>query len=338
MKAASTKAFLAVLLASVMWAICNVAWRYGEGNTLALAGQRALVGALFFSPVIARASRDGRMIAALRDKLAVGAMLTGGAILPFNATVLRNLTSPQVALISAVTPALLLITGRLLRERNRKSDPTTPSGASSKRSKRSMRSGTFAVLVSVVAACGAAVSGGLGHFAAIGLLAATFAVMLESLNAIFSEHARARHDATVLVSGAMLVGAIGSYTTFAAVHPSAGVATSGLLVATLIGVLATSGRALRTHALPHLGAAVAYSARDVEALLTALGGIVLLGDAIDLVSGILVIAAAAASLVAMTQVVRAERAAMAAPPRLGLGAVGDSGAARKGPDLENSGA
>lgn len=286
----------ALVGASVLWAISQVAWRFGAGTALALAGQRAFVGGLLLSPVLVAAIRDGRLGRLRRSPVAMVAVGTGGLSMPFTATLFRELTGPQAALVSSVTPAIILLAGAAFAHRT------------------TLRVAVAVVLATILASASAA-SGGLGHFSAIGLLAASILLGVGVVSGLAIERARNEgHDATVLVGAGMVVAAVGCYSLALSTQGIDAIPVSGFVAATVVGVLGTTARVLNGHAVPHVGSAVASAATHLTSLLTAIGGVALFADEIDAPSAVLGTMAALVALVAMTSARRDGRSHVASRP------------------------
>lgn len=91
----------AALTAAVFFGIGNIAYRFGDGNALAIAGQRCLVGVILMTPFVWRSRATGPIRNALRDPHAVAAAVVSGLNLVVTGVMLRTLTGPQVALAVA---------------------------------------------------------------------------------------------------------------------------------------------------------------------------------------------------------------------------------------------
>lgn len=260
---------------------------------MALAAQRALVGALLFSPLLVGGLRKGTLQSALRDPVALLAIAASAATILVPPIMFRSLTGPQAALVMAVTPVALVVVSKLLFNRSTRA--------------------LVAVVISVVAAVIAAVSGEANTFTSQQLGAAALFMFTDVLSMLAAERARERHDAGVLVVTGMAFGAVCFVAITATAHSSLTIATSGLLAATFVGFFGTLARVLRMHTLPKVGAAVAHSNSQVTAVFTAIGGIIIFNDSIGLVTAIFALIAAGASLVA---VVKAEPSPQTAPNHL----------------------
>lgn len=266
-----------VLAAAVAFAVCNVVWRFGEGDTLPIVMQRSLIGLLLVGPVLWHAFRTDALRAVGSDKWAMLAVLAEACSLVATAFMLRGMTGPVVALVLAITPVLLLLPTKLL------------AGVLS-------RQALPYVVLTVVLASGAAISGGLGPVSARVLgLGATW-LFLRMVSIIALEHARARHTSSVLIASGMLVAAIGT----AVVNAAAGTVTSwsvnGLIVAIVVAVLGTAAKMLQTYSLPHLGSVVTSTTSQVGALLTAIGGVLVFQDPLSPRAAVLSLLAAAAAV------------------------------------------
>lgn len=267
-----------LMLAAVAFAVGNVAWRFGEGDTLLIVVERSALGVLLVAPVLWRAYGAGTLQAVWSDRWATVAVLTEGAALVATAFLLRGMTGPVVALVLAVTPALLLLPTKLL------------SGVLSRRS-------LPYVALTVTFACLAALSGGLGPVSARSMGVAAVWLSLRLVSILSLERARSRHASSVLISGGMVVAAVGS----AVVLAVAGTgevkwSVSGLVVATIVAVFGTSARMLQTYSLPHLGSVVTSTTAQMSALLTAVGGVLLLDDPLHPAAAALGLLAAGAAV------------------------------------------
>lgn len=269
----------AILGAAALLTACNVIWRYADGNPLALAFERAAFGLIFVTPLLIRAFRDGRARAALRDPVAIVAIIFSGITLFTTTTMFRWLTGPQAALVIATTPALLLIPAHFL-------------------SKARPGKAIVWVVISVLAAAFAATSGGLGHLSTSAIIAACAFWCAEMTALLSAERARARHQATVLISLGIAAGTIGGGIVLAVAWPDHAFYLSGTLAAVAVATLGTIGRTLRQFALPHLGSVVTSTSSQLIAVGTAIGGVALLNDHLSVRSAILSIIAATAAVIA----------------------------------------
>lgn len=273
------KAFLALLLAAVLFGVANIAWRYGEGSSFSLAAQRALIGAILFAPVTVAAWRDGRARAVLASPSGRIAIVCSSATMPASALLFRSLTGPQAALCLAITPAVLVVIALLSGRGSNRAVPW--------------------VLVSVVAAAWAVVAGGLGGRPLVDYWPAGLNMMLDIVAILALERARRDHQATVLVGMTMVVATlwcsvVGALTSGLSAPPAV-----GLIAASVVGVCGTTARALRAFALPWFGAAVTFSAGQVSVLLTAIGGVIIFADPLTWASALLGVIAAVTAVVAM---------------------------------------
>lgn len=287
MKTGSSTSSLAtatLVAAATLWAVSQVAWRFGDGSAVVLAAQRALVGALILVPVLWISVRNGKARSLLRSRPAVVAILCGGLSMPFTATLFRELTGPQAALITALTPAAILLVALGVQHRVDR---------------------YVALLVVGAAICGALVAfeGGLGAFSSAGLLAAA-ALFAIGVVAIFAtERARTEFNSSMLVAWSMLVAAVGCYTIsgVTAATETLDINASGLVAATVVGVTGTVARVLHGRVVPFVGPTVASSSTYLTAFLTAVGGLIVFGDRIEWAAGLLGFAAAGLACAAMVR-------------------------------------
>ncbi len=251
-----------MLAASLLFAACNVAWRYGNGSTSAVVFVRALLGAgVAWAIARRRTGRSWRQV--LRTRIGVFAVLSAAASMIAAGTMFRTLDGPLAGLAIACTPAVAL----LVRDRVGSLAAAAALGSST------------AAVVGISLAAGSGSVEGVGWAA---LLVAVAFVATEVVSMRTAQLAVAQGaDAASLVTASMVVAAVAVAPL--AVAQSAGaeasVLVSSLAAAAAVALLGTIGRVLRTAALPAAGVAAVAASTQVTALATAIGGVVLLGDA-----------------------------------------------------------
>lgn len=263
-----------VLGAAALFGLCNVAWRFGEGSAATLAATRAAAGLLLFSPVVIRVLWSGALVRALRDATGLAACLLSGATLWAAALMFRSIPGPAAAATIALLPVVTLLVGRLVGTR------------------RTPRRAILAMAVATTAALFAATPVHLTR----GLLVPVLLFLaVEVASLLVAERARQRHEASTLVMGGLLLGAVPAPLLWAGMP----VAESGLWAAGAVAVLGTLGRLLKSHTQATVSAAVVGSSTQVTALVTALGGVALFADALTAprLAALLVGAAAASAAV-----------------------------------------
>lgn len=275
------RAVVDIVVASVLFGGCNIAWRFGDGPAIGIVGFRTLIGAAV-AVVISRRMGAGSWRAPLRSRAGREAVLASILGLVAAGTMFRSLDGPLAGLAVACTPAVAL----LVRD-------------------RSGRLATGAALgSSLVAIAGLAFAAG-GGIDAIGwdeaIIAVVFvAVEVWSLRAVEVAVVGGEHPAAIvsasMIGGALVLvpiafafGTLWSPSTFA----------SALGAAAVVAVLGTIGRVLRSAALPSAGVAATASSSQINAVVTAVGGVVLLGDVVHLASFASMMAAAALGIVAV---------------------------------------
>jgi len=295
-KRSERRAVADIVLAAVLFGGCNVAWRYGAGPAIGIVGFRALLGA-GIAVIITRRLDAGVWTDAMRTREGRTAVLISAAGLVAAGTMFRTLDGQLAALALACTPAVAL----LLRE----------------------RSGT----VSVVAALGssaAAIAGlgfavtdsGVATLTRGGVIAAIVFIAFEVSSIRTTEIAveRGVHPAAI-VSATMIIGSIVLVpvgVVFGAIRSPSTIA-SALGAAFVVALFGTIGRVLRSAAVPVAGVMATTASAQLTALVTAVGGIVLLGDALHVGSASM---AAIAAVFGVVAVVSAARWRLAHRPQL----------------------
>ena len=287
-----------VLISSVLFAGCNIAWRYGSGPAIAIVGFRVALGALV-AVAIARRQRAGSWLDPLRvrsGRIAVAIQVVG---LVAAGTMFRTLDGPLAGLALACTPAVAL----LVRD-------------------RAGRFSTFAALGSSLAAiigltvaaggegvnavtwAGAAIAVGFVAVEVIGLRTSELAVE-DGLNPTAIVSSTMITGSVILLPLGLMCGTLQQpWTIWGALGAALAVALFG-----------TVGRVLRTAALPAAGVTAVAASSQINALFTALGGVLLLNDSVTPVSLVCTVLAAA---LGATAVVAAARWRLSRTPDLGL--------------------
>jgi drug/metabolite transporter (DMT)-like permease len=251
-----------VIAASLLFAACNVAWRYGNGATTAIVFVRALLGA-GVAWVIAhrRVSQPWRQV--MRTRMGAFAVVSAAASLIAAGTMFRTIDGPLAGLAIACIPAVAL----LVRDRSGKLATAAALGSS------------VAAVVGISLAANGGSVGGVGWAALLIAMAfvATEVVAMRTAQLAVAEGA----DAASLVTASMVVAAVvmGPFAVAQTATSDASVLVSSLIAAVVVALFGTIGRVLRTTALPAAGVASVAASTQITALATALGGVVLLGDA-----------------------------------------------------------
>jgi drug/metabolite transporter (DMT)-like permease len=277
------RAVVDVLGAAVLFAVCNVAWRYGGGSTIVIVFTRAaLGGALAWT--IGRRRRLPAWRQALRSRMGIAAVVSAGAGMVAAGTMFRTLDGPVAGLALACTPAVAV----LVRD----------------------RVGGMAAVAAIGSSVAAAV--GIGYAAAdsgtaadLGWLAVVVAaafVALEVLSMRFAQLAvEEGTDPTAIVTGTMVVAAVATFPFAVVAEIGADTSTlfSALAAAFVVALLGTVGRVMRTTALPAAGVPAVAASAQVTALGTAVGGVVLWNDPLGVVGVVCALAAASLGVVAV---------------------------------------
>jgi hypothetical protein len=280
---ASRRAVAYVVTASVLFAACNVAWRFGSGSTTAVVAFRAGLGAAVGWLITRRQGAD-RWTTALRSSSARWAVLSSAAALLAAGTMFRSLDGPLAAMALACTPAVALA----LRDRVGPLAALAAAGSS------------LAAIVGLAVAARSG-TGGIGWTE---VAAAVLFVGLEVWSMRAGQLAVEEGvDPASLVTATMVVAAValGPFAVVDSVQDSGAALASAVVAAFVVAALGTVGRVLRVSAMPAAGVASVAAASQITALGTAVGGVVVLGDDVSIVS--LVCTAIAAVLGALAVVV-----------------------------------
>jgi len=271
-----------VLISSVLFGGCNIAWRYGTGPAIGIVGYRMVIGAVI-AVGIARWRGGGTWLDPLRvrsGRIAVAASIAG---LVAAGSMFRALDGPLAGLALACTPAVAL----LVRDRSGRVAVAAALGSS------------VAAIVGLTVAAGdagvASVSWGDAGIAVVFVAIDVFT--LRALEVAVTE----RVDPMAIVSATMIGGAI-VLVPFGLVLGAARDtdALGGALAAALaIALFGTVGRILRAAALPAAGVTAMAASSQVVALVTAVGGVVLFADEVTVVSAVCTAVAATLGAVAV---------------------------------------
>ncbi len=282
----------------MLFAGCNIAWRFGDGPAIGIVGFRVLLGAVVALGVARRqGSGSWRAPLAVRSgRIAVAAQVLG---LVAAGTMFRTLDGPLAGLALACVPAVAL----LVRDRAGAFSTVAALGSS------------CAALVGLTVAAG---ESGVDSVSPAGAVTALVFVALEVWSLRTSELAvEDGVNPTALVASTMITGTIFLLPVglvFGTIQQPWTI-WGALGAAFAVAVFGTVGRVLRTAALPAAGVTAVAASAQVAALFTALGGVLLLDDGVSAVS--LACTVVAAGLGA-TAVVAAARWRLARRPDLGL--------------------
>jgi hypothetical protein len=277
------RAVVDVIGAAVLFAVCNVAWRYGAGSTVVIVFVRAGLGA-GIAWMIGRRRGLPRWRQALGSRMGIAAVVSAAAGMVAAGTMFRTLDGPVAGLALACTPAVAV----LVRDRV------------------GGRAALAAIGSSVAAAVGI-VHAALGsddhtHVGIIAVAVAAGFVALEVLSMRFAQLAvEEGTDPTAIVTGTMVVAAAALAPFAIVTEARSGISTlaSAAVAALVVATLGTVGRVWRTAALPAAGVPAVAASSQVTALGTAAGGVLLWGDALGWVAALCAAAAAALGIVAV---------------------------------------
>jgi drug/metabolite transporter (DMT)-like permease len=285
---AERRAVVDVLGAAVLFAACNVAWRYGTGSTLVVVFVRALLGAgLAFGIGRRRGLPSWRQ--AFRTRASLLAVGSGGLGMVLAGTMFRSLDGPVAGLALACTPAVAL----LVRDRVGGLAGMAALGSS------------LAAAVGIVAAASGSDTAARLGFGAVVLAVAFVAVDVVSMRSA-QLAVEGGTDATAIVTGTMIVATVGTapFAVLAEAGSANSILISAFLAAVVVALLGTVGRVLRTEALPSAGVPAVAASSQVTALGTAVGGVVLLGDGLSVLGVICAVLAAGLGALAVVSATR----------------------------------
>lgn len=277
------RAVVDVIGASILFAVCNVAWRYGGGSTFVIVFGRGALGACL-AWTIGRRRGLPAWREVLRSRMGLAAVLVSGVGLVAAGTMFRTLDGPVAGLALACTPAVAM----LVRDKVGGLAAAAAIGSS---------------VAAIIGIAHAAVSSDEAtHVGLVAIAVAVAFVGLEVLSMRFSQLAVEEGvDATGIVTGTMVVAAVATFPF--AVVAEAGAGTSTLLsaagAALVVAVLGTVGRLFRTAALPAAGVPAVAASSQVTAFGTALGGVVLFSDSFSTVGVLCAVMAAGLGVAAV---------------------------------------
>jgi hypothetical protein len=258
------RAVVDVLGASVLFAVCNVAWRYGGGSTVVIVFVRATLGAVLAWAIGRRRGLPGWRHA-LGSRMGIAAVVSAGAGMVAAGTMFRTLDGPVAGLALACTPAVAM----LVRDRVGGVAAAAAVGSS--------------VAAAVGIAHAASGSDEATHLGWVAVAVAVGFVALEVLSMRFAQLAvEEGTDPTGIVTGTMVVACVATLP-FAVVSEAGADAStllSAVAAALVVAVLGTVGRLWRTEALPAAGVPAVAASSQVTAFGTALGGVLLFSDAL----------------------------------------------------------
>jgi len=291
------RAVVDVLVSSVLFGGCNIAWRYGSGPALGIVGYRMVIGAVI-AVAISRWRGGGTWLDPLRvrsGRVAVAASIAG---LVAAGSMFRALDGPLAGLALACTPAVAL----LVRDRSGRLAVMAALGSSA------------AAIVGLTVAAGdtGLDSVSWGDAAIAVAFVAIDVFTLRALEVAVTD----RVDPMAIVSSTMIGGAIILLPVGLALGATSDAAVLGgaLAAALAIALFGTIGRILRAAALPAAGVTATAASSQLIALVTAAGGVVLFADRVTVVS---IVCTAVAATLGAVAVVAAARWRLVRNPSLG---------------------
>lgn len=291
------RATLDILVSAVLFAGCNIAWRYGSGPALGIVGIRVAAGGVI-ATAIGRRQGAGSWREPMRVASGRRAVVISVLGLIAAGTMFRSLDGPLAGLAVACVPAVAL----LVRDRSGRWATAAALGSS---------------LVAVIGLMAAAGGVGRDSVSWVAAICAVCFVALEVASLRTSEVAVEEGlNPTAVVAASMIVGAIVllPFTLVLNVLHDPGSLWGAMGAALAVALFGTVGRVLRTAALPAAGVTAVAASSQVAALFTAIGGIVLVGDS---VSGTSLGATLIAAVLGAGAVVLATRWRLARQPELG---------------------
>lgn len=276
-----------VLIASVLFGGCNIAWRFGTGPAIGIVGYRMAIGAVI-AVLIARWRGGGTWLDPLRVRSGRIAVVASIAGLVAAGTMFRALDGPLAGLALACTPAVAL----LVRDRSGRLAVTAALGSS-----------VAAIVGLTVAAGDVGVDSVTWGDAVIAVIFVGIDVFtLWALEVAVTE----RVEPMAIVSATMIGGAVVLLPLGVALGAARDIdALGGALAAALaIALFGTVGRILRAAALPAAGVTATAASSQLIALVTAAGGVVLFADRVTVVSAVCTALAATLGAVAVVAAAR----------------------------------
>ena len=286
-----------VLVAAVLFAGCNVAWRYGAGPAIGIVGIRVALGAVVAGG-IGKRQRAGSWRTPLRVRSGRTAVLISVLGLIAAGTMFRSLDGPLAGLAVACVPAVAL----LVRDRSGPLATAAALGSS---------------LIAIVGLTAAA--GGVGPDSVSWAAAASAVIFVGLEVASLRTSEIAVEDGlnpTAIVTASMVVGAIFLFPVSIVMGLLRDPSTlwSAAAAALAVALFGTIGRVLRTAALPAAGVPAVAASSQVNALFTAIGGVLIVGDDASIPS---LVCTAMAAVLGATAVVSATRWRLRRDPELG---------------------
>lgn len=286
-----------VLVAAVLFAGCNVAWRYGAGPAIGIVGIRVALGAVVAGG-IGKRQRAGSWRTPLRVRSGRTAVLISVLGLIAAGTMFRSLDGPLAGLAVACVPAVAL----LVRDRSGPLATAAALGSS---------------LIAIVGLTAAA--GGVGPDSVSWAAAASAVIFVGLEVASLRTSEIAVEDGlnpTAIVTASMVVGAIFLFPVSIVMGLLRDPSTlwSAAAAALAVALFGTVGRVLRTAALPAAGVPAVAASSQVNALFTAIGGVLIVGDDASIPS---LVCTAMAAVLGATAVVSATRWRLRRDPELG---------------------
>jgi drug/metabolite transporter (DMT)-like permease len=293
------RATLDILISAVMFAGCNIAWRFGSGPAIGIVGIRVAAGAVI-ATAIGRRQGAGSWRVPMRVPSGRRAVIISVLGLIAAGTMFRSLDGPLAGLAVACVPAVAL----LVRDRSGRWATAAALGSS------------LVAIFGLVAA-----AGGVGRDS-ISWLAALYAVLFVALEVASLRTSEVAVEEglnpTAIVASSMIVGAIVllPFKVVLNVLHDPGSLWGAIGAALAVALFGTVGRVLRTAALPAAGVTAVAASSQVAALFTALGGVLLVGDSLSAAS---LAATIVAAVLGATAVVLATRWRLARKPDLADG-------------------
>ena len=291
------RAVFDVLISALLFAACNIAWRFGDGVALGVIAFRALFGAAV-AALLGWRVKGASWRQPLQTKNGIIAVVISVLGLVAAGTMFRTLDGPLAGLALAALPAVAL----LVRD-------------------RSGRLATYCALGSSVAAIVGLLIAieGESHsltWTAAGLAVAFVAIDVAGMRTTEIAMEDGIHPSafvtcvmvcsTVVLMPLALV--TGSFGDSSVIFGSIGAALA-------VAIFGTVGRLLRAESLPAAGVAATAASTQINALATAIGGIVIFSDEISLASLVATLVAAA---LGATAVVAAAHWRLSRNPELAL--------------------
>jgi drug/metabolite transporter (DMT)-like permease len=269
------RAVFDVLFSALLFAACNIAWRFGDGVALGVIAFRALFGAAV-AALLGWRVKSASWRQPLQTKNGVIAVVISVLGLVAAGTMFRTLDGPLAGLALASLPAVAL----LVRD-------------------RSGRLATYCALGSSVAAIVGLFIAIEGESQSLTWAAAALAVAFVAIDVAGMRTTEIAMEegihpsafvtcvmvcsTVVLMPLALVTGSLGD----------GSVIFGSIGAALAVAIFGTVGRLLRAESLPAAGVAATAASTQINALATAIGGIVIFSDDISLASLVATLVAAA---------------------------------------------